>query len=250
MAKRRMFSLDVIDTDRFLEMPVSTQALYFHLGMRADDDGFVSSPKTITRSVNCTNDDLRILASKGYIVFFETGVIVIADWKLNNYIRSDRYQPTRYQQEKKLINLDNNENVLSPNGIPLGVPEGIPSDSQTVDKRLTQVRLGKDSIGKEVCGQPEVVTSPRPAKKKEIKHFIPPTVEDVKQYCLENNYVLDAERFVDFYECKGWMVGKNKMKDWKAAVRTWIRKDKEGTVKRAPEKPPEEPAQPIDLWSD
>lgn len=81
MASKRMFSIDVIDTDKFLDMPVSTQALYFHFGMRADDDGFVSSPKKIAKIANCTNDDLRILISKGYVIPFDSGVIVITDWK-------------------------------------------------------------------------------------------------------------------------------------------------------------------------
>ncbi len=100
MANKRMFSLDVVDTDRFTDMPASTQALYFHLGMRADDDGVVSSPRGITRRVNCGDDDLRILASKGFIIPFESGVIVVTHWNLlNNKIKSDRYKPTQYREE-------------------------------------------------------------------------------------------------------------------------------------------------------
>ena len=87
MANKRMFSLDVIDTDKFLDMPASTQCLYFQLGMRADDDGFVSSPKKIVKIANCSEDDLRLLASKGYIIPFESGIIVITDWNVNNSIR-------------------------------------------------------------------------------------------------------------------------------------------------------------------
>lgn len=90
MASKRMFSLDVIDTDKFLDMPTSTQCLYFHLGMRADDDGFVSSPKKITKLANCSEDDLKILESKGYIIPFEMGVIAIAHWNINNSIRSNQ----------------------------------------------------------------------------------------------------------------------------------------------------------------
>ena len=92
MANRRMFSLSVIDTDKFLDMPVSSQLLYFHLGMRADDDGFVSSPKRIARTTNCGDDDLRILTTKGYIIPFESGVVVIRHWRQNNQLRSDRYR--------------------------------------------------------------------------------------------------------------------------------------------------------------
>lgn len=101
MAQRRMFSLSVVDTDRFLEMPASTQALYFHLGMRADDDGFVASPKKIVVLANCSNDDLKLLFSKGYLIPFESGVVVITDWRKNNLIKSDRYHETEYKEEKR-----------------------------------------------------------------------------------------------------------------------------------------------------
>lgn len=107
MAKRRMFSLDVVDTDDFLELPATTQNLYFHLGMRADDDGFVSNPKKITKMVNCTMEDLKQLTEKGYIIPFESGIVIIKDWKVNNYIRSDRYTPTRYAEEMKCISEQN-----------------------------------------------------------------------------------------------------------------------------------------------
>ena len=92
-----------------------------------------------------------------------------------------------------------------------------------------------------MCVQPEVSTPPEATKKK-TSRFISPTVEEVRQYCQENDYVLDSQRFVDFYECKGWMVGKNKMKNWKAAVRTWARKD-QGGVRDEPE-----PTNSIRLW--
>lgn len=114
MASKRMFSLDVIDTDRFLDMPTSTQCLYFHLGMRADDDGFVSSPKKITKLANCSEDDLRVLASKGYIVPFETGVVVIRHWKQHNSIKKDRYQATKYTGERQNLSLVNGVYELKP----------------------------------------------------------------------------------------------------------------------------------------
>ncbi len=107
MAKRRMFSLDVVDTDDFMDMPVTAQCLYFHLGMRADDDGFVSSPKKITKMIGCRPDDLEMLVKKSYVIPFESGVVVIKDWRVNNYIRSDRYAPTRYVEEMKSITEQN-----------------------------------------------------------------------------------------------------------------------------------------------
>ena len=103
MAKRRMFSMDVIDTDAFLEMPITARLLYYELGMRADDDGFVGSPKRIMRNTGCSEDDLRILASRGYIIPFQSGVVVITHWKMNNYIQKDRYQKTIYTNEKAML---------------------------------------------------------------------------------------------------------------------------------------------------
>ena len=105
MARRRMFSLDVVDTDRFLDMPSSTQALYFHLGMRADDDGFVASPKRTTAMCGCSADDLNLLAAKGFVRPFESGVLVIVDWKKNNLLRPDRYTPTQFQKEKAQLGM-------------------------------------------------------------------------------------------------------------------------------------------------
>ena len=103
MANRRMFSLDVVDTDKFLDMPATSQCLYFHLGMRADDEGFVSSPKRITKLVNCASDDLNVLVSRGYVLPMGDGVVVLTHWKMNNYIQSDRYKPSVYQEERKKI---------------------------------------------------------------------------------------------------------------------------------------------------
>ena len=106
MANKRMFSLQVVDTDKFMDMPVSAQALYFHLGMHGDDDGFVSSPRKIARAAGCNDDDMRLLAAKGFIIPFETGVIVITDWKVNNTLKNDRYQETIYQAEKATLSTE------------------------------------------------------------------------------------------------------------------------------------------------
>ena len=108
MAERRMFAKTIIDSDAFLDMPLSTQALYFHLGMRADDDGFVNSPKKIQRAVGAAEDDLRILISKNFIIPFESGVVVIKHWNINNYIQNDRYHPTTYVEEKSMLHQKEN----------------------------------------------------------------------------------------------------------------------------------------------
>mgnify|MGYP007079214311 CR=1 FL=1 len=160
MANRRMFSLSVIDTDKFLDMPVSSQLLYFHLGMRADDDGFVSSPKRIARTTNCGDDDLRILATKGYIIPFESGVVVIRHWRQNNQLRSDRYRETVCKNEKATLSIIDNIYIESTNeapdsipvGIPNDIPNSVPTGKPTVDsttyQREPQYSIGKYSIDK------------------------------------------------------------------------------------------------------
>lgn len=144
MAERRMFAKTIIDSDAFLDMPLSTQTLYFHLSMRADDDGFINNPKKIQRMVGCSDDDLKLLCAKNFIIPFESGIVVIKHWRIHNYIRNDRYKPTAYADEKAQLTVkENGAYTLNPLGIPddiqmdtIGIPDGYHLD--------TQVRLGKD----------------------------------------------------------------------------------------------------------
>lgn len=150
MAERRMFSKTIIDSDAFLDMPLSTQALYFHLSMRADDDGFINNPKKIQRMVGCNQDDITLLIAKRFVIPFESGVCVIKHWRIHNYIRTDRYKETPYQEEKsQLILKDNNSYTLSNEMTTIGIPSGIPDGVQNGYQCETQVRLGKDRLGKD-----------------------------------------------------------------------------------------------------
>lgn len=108
MAERRMFAKTIIDSDAFLDMPLTTQALYFHLSMRADDDGFINNPKKLQRMIGASDDDLKLLAAKDFIIPFESGIVVIKHWKIHNYIRNDRYKPTVYQREKESLSIREN----------------------------------------------------------------------------------------------------------------------------------------------
>lgn len=108
MAEKRMFTQKIIDSDAFLDMPMSTQALYFHLNMRADDDGFVNNPKRIQRTIGASEDDLKLLIAKRFIIGFESGVIVIKHWRMHNTLRKDRYNPTQYQEELAMLNVKGN----------------------------------------------------------------------------------------------------------------------------------------------
>ena len=107
MAEKRMMSKSIIETDKFMDMPMSAQCLYFHLLLRADDDGFIVSPKRTMRSIGCTDDDMKILIAKSYVLAFESGVIVVKHWRIHNYVKRDRYKQSSIP-ESKLIMLDEN----------------------------------------------------------------------------------------------------------------------------------------------
>lgn len=173
MAERRMFAKTIIDSDAFLDMPLSTQALYFHLSMRADDDGFINNPNRIIRMINANNDDLRVLITKRFVLVFESGVIVIKHWRLHNTLRKDRYKPTIYQNEFQKLQLkgDGGYTERMSSGCQ-EVAKQLPDGCQVVDEEetsendeskeinglgvgcqignqlATQVRLGKDSLVK------------------------------------------------------------------------------------------------------
>jgi DnaD/phage-associated family protein len=146
MAQRRMFSKKITETDLFLDMPMSAQCLYFHLNMSADDDGFIGNAKTIRRMIGASEDDLKLLLSKEFLIPFKSGVVVIKDWKIHNYIRSDRYSETVYQEEKKGLKVLDNGRYEA--GLQNVIPNDIPTDNQNGYQRDTQVRLGKDRLGK------------------------------------------------------------------------------------------------------
>lgn len=135
MAQRRMFSKKIVETDFFMEMSPTAKLLYFYLNMSADDDGFVGNPKTIKLISGATDDDLKILIAKQFIIPFDSGVIVIKDWKIHNYIQKDRYNQTQYLDEKKQLLVEENGSYTK--------------CIQDVSKVDTQDRLGKDRLGKD-----------------------------------------------------------------------------------------------------
>ena len=150
MAERRMFAKTIVDSDAFIDMPTSARLLYYDLGMRADDDGFVNSPKKIMKFSGASDDDLRILSAKKFIIPFESGVVVIKHWKIHNYIRKDTYTETKYKGEKAMLYTDENNAYSTTNPL-LNSGEETPSTirGRAVDEPLTQVRLGKVRLGKD-----------------------------------------------------------------------------------------------------
>ena len=161
MAQKRMFDKIITNDDNFLEMPNSTQALYFHLSMNADDDGFVNNWKSIMKITGTKEDDLKILISKSYLIPFDSGILVIKHWRINNYLRGDRYRPTQFQKEFNM--LENHENKAyqlksewSTIGIPLVNPDKIRIDKNRIEKNReeensiedTKMSLKTDKIDK------------------------------------------------------------------------------------------------------
>jgi len=169
MASRRMFSKTIIDSDEFLEMPVSARLLYYDLGMRADDDGFVN-PKRIMRIIGAADDDLKVLLAKKYVLNFENKVLVIRDWKVNNFIRPDRYTPTIYQEYLKRLQIIETKQYQLNSGIPPVIPLGDPELGKV---RLGKVRLGNGSAGK----------SPQPLKKPKTDDNEPMDLQAFMVYC-------------------------------------------------------------------
>jgi hypothetical protein len=153
MAERRMFALKIIDSDAFLDMPKSSQSLYFHLSMRADDDGFISNPKKIMRMIGSSDDDMKILLAKRFLLSFDTGIVVIKHWRIHNYIAKDRYAETIYKEEKDKLFIKAN---------------GSYTDHDTLciqDEYTGKVSLGELSLDKESKEDaPEVSTIPSKPK--------------------------------------------------------------------------------------
>ena len=219
MAERRMFAKTIIDSDMFLDMPLSTQALYFHLSMRADDDGFINNPRKIQRMIGASDDDLKVLVMKRFILPFDSGVVVIKHWKIHNYIRNDRYKETVYKEERALLELKENGayTELSTNGIP--------SDNQTGYKMETQVRLGEVRLGESRVG--EVIEEAAPPKPTRHKYGMYKNVlltdEDIDKLKVEfpHDYNERVERLSEYMASTG-----KSYKNHLATIRNWAKKDK------------------------
>ena len=206
MAERRMFAKKITNSDAFLDMPLSTQTLYFHLNMEADDDGFNSSPKKVQRMIGASDDDLKLLIAKKFIIPFESGIVVIKHWKIHNYIRNDRYKETVYLEEKSLLEIKQNNGYTLKNEI--GIPNGYQMDTQV---RLGKVSLDKDSIDiyspakaepnipyKEVCEHLNIRTNSN------YKHTTKKTKDLIKARFNEGFTLEDFKEVID-KKCVEWM---------------------------------------------
>ena len=239
MADKRMMSKSVIDTDMFLDMPASTQCLYFHMLLRADDDGFLKNAKTIMRTVGASPDDVKLLIAKQYLIPFDTGIMAIKHWRIHNYIKKDRYKPTDCEEIKLLEVNEKGEYILAepvrnqvgsnmePTCIQSGttlepvrnqVGSNMEPQVRDRDRDRLEIEIGKDRDSRESSGKRSSANNSTAAHK-----FVKPTLAELKAYIAENGYTFSAEAFMDYYESNGWKVGRNPMKSWQATCRTWQR---------------------------
>lgn len=205
MAERRMFSKKIIDSDAFLDMPQSTQCLYFHLGMRADDDGFINGPKKIARMVGSSDKDLEILVEKRYLLAFDSGVVVIKHWKIHNYIQNDRYKPTLYMDEANSLH-------IKENGVYTELTDPVSIMDTTCTPRLGKDRLGKDRLDKD--------------RKEGVHHKVvadnPPTLDELQAYAKERCPSVNPLAFSEYYTGQDWVDKNGKpVRNWKLKMITW-----------------------------
>ena len=222
MANRRMFCKDITESDAFLCMPLSTQSLYFHLGMNADDDWFLWSAKKILRMIGASEDDFKLLVMKRFILIFGDWICVIKHWKMNNQIRADRYKPTCYTKEMSSLKIKENGSYTELHTI--GIPNG--------NQMETQYSIVEGSVVEESQGEKKA-----PKGATVSKRFVKPTLGQVQEYCESRNNSIESEAFLAHYDAVGWVYGKDRkpVRDWKACVRTREQKRKEEQKAKEPQ---------------
>ena len=243
MADRRMFSKTIIDSDAFLDMPLSSQALYFHLSMRADDEGFINNPKKIQRMIGASDDDLKILIGKNFLIPFESGIVVVKHWRIHNYIQSDRFKKTVYTEEREQLTVKDNK-AYTLNNQPC-IQDGYTMDTQV---RLGKVSLDKDSIDKDTCSEPSkkpMASKPDGTDSEHAFIDIPTntgepyyvSVEEVAEY--KSLYpAVDVEQ--ELRNMKGWSLSnaskRKTRKGMKRFINSWLAReqDRGGSRSSAP----------------
>ena len=217
MADRRMFTKKVTDDDNFMALSSSAQALYLHLSMSADDDGFCNQISISMFKAHASVQDLQALLEKRYIYQFDNGVIVIKHWRMANALRKDRYTPTAFQEELSRLDLKDN-----------GAYTWLPSGCQKVDKRLPQNSIDKDSVVKNSIEK----------EKTKKKKFEPPTFEMVMEYAKGKQREDLAKQFFDYFNEGNWIDSEGKqVLNWKQKFLTWCCKNPKKSEKQEEETP-------------
>lgn len=235
-----MFSMQIVDSDAFLDMPLSAQCLYFHLNMRADDDGFVSNPKRIAKLISAADDDLKILMAKNFVLTFDTGVMVIKHWRMHNTLSSGRYKETPYTEEKALLLLKENGAYSFHEGYPiddshqveLGMrlsAKQIESRRRKSDEQVTntdKIRLDKNSIDK---------SSRKPLKTLEDDKPGIPDDDEIVEFFAKRNMIEYAQEFRNMMKRYDWKDQYGQpFQSWKAVAAKFI--DKQKNIKNATER--------------
>ena len=228
MAEKRMFTQKIIDSDAFLDMPLSSQALYFHLNMRADDDGFINNPKKIQRMIGASEDDLKLLIAKRFVLCFESGVIVIKHWRMHNTLRKDRYNPTQYQDEYARLTVKEN-NSYTDKALPEPTntaTEWQPNGNQTEPERNHSI--DKYSIDSDKYSIEENKEA-KPIRHKygEYKNVL---LSDSDLEKLKTEFPSDYESRIE--NLSSYIASTGKVyKNHLATIRNWSRKEKKEVTK-------------------
>ena len=204
-----MFSLDIVDSDTFLDLPISSQALYFHLGMRADDRGYVAKARAVIKMIGASVGDLEALVNKKFVLLRDNGLILIKGWRINNYVQPTRMVETTYTEDlMKLFYDENNSYTEKPTNNPV-----LNSCQQIVDKLATQDSIGKNSIG--------YLDTQESQKMEEDEVLNIPTLEEIDSFVKENNYKVNPKKFFLHYNAQNWKIGERPIKNWKSVLKAW-----------------------------
>ncbi len=222
MAKKRMFNSDIMDADAFLDMPNGAKLLYFYLGTKGDDDGFIASPRMYMRAIGCVPEDLEMLIDRGFVIAFDSGVIALRDWRLHNDLRNDRYHETVYRDEKAMLKLDASRRyALVADGEPNCIQTDAMMEAEHSIAEQSKAQHNKTEHSEAKQNQAEQSRESE-ADKPPRTRFSPPDYEEVRDYCRERNNGIDPQHFIDYYTANGWIQGSGRpIQDWKAMVRTW-----------------------------
>lgn len=213
MAERRMFAKTIIDSDAFIEMPLSAQALYFHLGMRADDDGFVNNPNRVRRDIGAAEDDLKLLALKRFIIAFESGVVVIKHWRIHNYIQNDRYKPTVHTKEMACLQVCENRVYTE-------CIHHVSTEDTQISIELEQAK-DRGRVVQSKDKTTTTTTTVRLSSASAREETAPPSLLDVHRYMKDELCVecaaSEAEKFIAWNALRDWAC----LPNWQAAADLW-----------------------------
>ncbi len=238
MARRRMFTVELMDSDRFSDLPANVQMLYIYMSVHADDEGFVSGGRRMAKLYNCP-EGLELLEQAGFIIRFPSGVLVITDWYINNTIRKDRSMATIYQAERNLLHLENDRYVLTetncqpsdnqmtttcqPNANQVAtqnrIEENREEENREEKNRKENNRIDHNSTDQSTGGQ-----SSQPAEdEKTYDENTYPKLWDIFNYCTDNNLKnVDSVYFWSHYNARNWLDEQgNPIRDWRALIRKW-----------------------------